>query len=75
MMDLRQTYKKDENIVRCGVVLNEEEPRRPCMDGEQCHFGELRIPEYDKMAYKRKVYGHMKYPLSEALPDKVKFRN
>ena len=74
MNDLQVAYRKDENVVRCGVVLNEEEPRRPCLDGQQCHFGELPIPEYDKMAYKRKVYGKMKYPASEAVPNKVKIR-
>ena len=74
MYDLQRIYRNDENVVRCGVVLNEEEPRRPCLDGQECQFGEIMIPEYDKMAYRRKVYGKIKYPISEAVPTKVKIR-
>ena len=74
MQDLQRIYKNDENIIRTGIILNQEEPLRPCVDGKQCLFGEISLPEYDKMAYKKRVYGKMKFPKSEAVPDKVKIR-
>ena len=65
MFQLQRFYRReDENIIRVGIVLNEDEPRRPCLDGP-CRFGEI-FPEHDKMAYKRGVYKKLKYPRAES---------
>ena len=71
MLQLKETYKHDLDVIKTGIVVNEEEPRRPCLDG-QCLFGELIHPEHDKLAYSKKTYRRLKYPRSEEVFKHVK---
>ncbi|KAL4233454.1 28S ribosomal protein S6 [Mactra antiquata] len=54
MAKISKSYNDYDDVLRHGIVKNEVEPRRPCLDGP-CQFGELKNPDHDRAAYTRRV--------------------
>jgi len=60
MKNITEDYTNTKEIVHFGVIRQQEEPRKPCLDGP-CLFGELPRPDHEKTAYTHSVLKRLRY--------------
>ncbi len=51
---IKKDWNRNSNIVKSGFDRREEF-RKPCLDGQQCLFGDIPDPLHEKKMYKQKT--------------------